>query len=1109
MKRTFVAFILFASLAPPAFAQAAFDLQTARLSLDKNGCALLSFSPSGPVWPVSGEPAFQFGTDQGMVLPESVVREGDQLNVRFPEGGFLTFAVRCEPGMLLFELKDSNVPETTKSLLAFSLCAPRDAEIIDALNAASAGSCVVAVMAAEPNVQAFSSTSAYPNGDRAGCTHEISPSDQAKEGTTAMKFAAASDAQPGGWSVFGWKLGRVVDLTGLRSVRAWVYGDGKGELLKIQLCDGGGGCRDTYIPITFEGWQQVTVAEGPYDKLKRENVTGLNLYYNGLPAGQNVTCLVDQIEAVVDRDGREQVIPLEGFEQRGSLFWSVPARTLNVQTILAHGITPVRFGIIATTRDALFDAIPRFEVFAGMPSPRPGGEWNKRSPWIKRSYLFLTSFSEPQFDKALALARRGGFDMILLGQESWCRSTGHYEVNTDRFPDGLDGLVRTFQRFRQEGFHVGLHLLGASIYPPDPYLTPVPDPRLVKDARIELAADIDEKTDFVPTSASPEAFPAEDGGYMGAGAVLQIGNELIQYGARSTEPPFGFSGCQRGILGTSATGHVKGDSVAHVRKSYGYFLFDMDTPLIDEVTSNAARIANACSVDMMYFDGSEALQGDHWYYNARLHKAFFDKLERKDVLLQASSFSHYSWHILARSASADGHGDLKGYLDERSGCFDVFKRNGMPLDIGWYYGYDPSATPDMFEYVLGATIGYDSSMSFQVSVEAAANHPFTGEILDLISRYERLRFSGRVPDDMRERLRIDPALAGEKKPEERDSLLDVRREYRLVGEGGHEAFQRVCYQPWRNVDKFDDKDNAWTLRVGQGPAQVGFQIQVLGGAWIQPGPAYRSPDALELETFDDLAPYAAAEGKDVRVIAQGEGGSTLAGVTQELAIAEQDAKEGGRCAVYTATSTLGGDGGWSYFGKTFDPPLDLSGYEGVGFWLRGDGQGGAFKLQFADGAKAADYYIANDYAGWRYHQLARLQPDPLDYAKVRTLGLYYNGLPGKKTIRCAIDDVKALRTLDKGQIKDPWFEVDGQRIAWTGSVETGQYLFLMPGEPWRLYGPNFVEPTVSDNVPRPPVLPESEYAIRFGCNGPCMLPVRVRVVLEPPERYVVPAMPTR
>ena len=92
---------------------------------------------------------------------------------------------------------------------------------------------------------------------------------------------------------------------------------------------------------------------------------------------------------------------------------------------------------------------------------------------------------------------------------------------------------------------------------------------------------------------------------------------------------------------------------------------------------------------------------------------------------------------------------MKGYLDERSPGFDYLARNGMPLDIGWYYGYDPAATPDMFEYVLGATIGYDASVSFQVSVDAAAKHPFTGEILDLISRYETLRLSGHVPAEMK------------------------------------------------------------------------------------------------------------------------------------------------------------------------------------------------------------------------------------------------------------------------------------------------------------------------------------------------------------------------
>ena len=107
----------------------------------------------------------------------------------------------------------------------------------------------------------------------------------------------------------------------------------------------------------------------------------------------------------------------------------------------------------------------------------------------------------------LAIARRGGFHTILIDQGSWCRSTGHFEVNQANFPDGLEGLVRTVRRFKDAGFRVGFHFLAASIYPPDAYLTPVPDPRLVKGATAKLAADVDPQADFISTTAAPDAFP--------------------------------------------------------------------------------------------------------------------------------------------------------------------------------------------------------------------------------------------------------------------------------------------------------------------------------------------------------------------------------------------------------------------------------------------------------------------------------------------------------------------------------------------------------------------------------------------------------------------------
>jgi hypothetical protein len=1102
--------VVAASVAP---AQIRFDLGTAVLTLDERGRISSLALKDGSTWPVDERPVFVLETDQDRRAPTSVQLTGERLLVRFQGGSSAEFVVRTQPGLIVFELTALQAAEPRiKTFRLFHVPVPPQAELAGALNACSTRDWSVAVMGAEPNVLGEPESSLSARGDRSGCSHEfVQAADQVRVGQYAARFTATCDDQPGGWSVRGKRFPAPLDLTGCQAIRAWVHGDGQGEQLKIQLYDGAGGYRDNYLPIDFQGWRQVTLVDCPINTLRYAAVDSLSVYYNGLPPGKTVTCGIDHIEAIMDRDGRQEAVLLEDFESPHSPWWSAPGTALGVSTSARHGLTPARFGVVVSPRDQLLDSVMRFEQAAGVPSPAPGGAWNKRSPWIDRSYYFLTAFRESQFDEALAIARRGGFDTILIDQGSWCRSTGHFEVNRDNFPDGLDGLVRTVKRFKEAGFRVGLHFLAASIYPPDEYLTPVPDPRLVKGATVTLEGDVDSQADFLPTAEAPSAFPAEDGGYEGDGTVLQIGEELIQYAERSLESPYGFRGCQRGYLGTRASAHQRGDAAAHLVRAYGYHMFDMDTTLLDEVTTNFARVANACDVDMLYFDGSERLQGDHWYYNAKLHKAYYDKLNNKDVLLQASSFSHYSWHLLARSASADGHGDLKGYLDERSPWFTSFDRTGMPLDIGWYYGYDPSATTDMFEYVLGATIGYDSSMSFQVSVDAARQHPFTGDILDLIRRYEQLRLSGRIDAAMKERLRIDPRLGGKKEPAERASLLGVRREYRLRGEAGREVFQRVMYEPWHAIMSGDEAQVTWPVHVATGPVRAGVQIHAIGGAWLRPGPSYDAAGAVVLETFDDLAPYARnpSGSTPIAEVTSDQGGAVLPGVTQRLELRSDGAREGTQYAVYTAQSALAAAGGWSAIGKQFDPPLDLSAHRGIGFWLRGDGRGGSFKLQLGDSRGAMDYYITNDFEGWRYQQLARPAQDPIDYSRVTSLMLYYNNLPGQMTVACGIDDIKALPSLDEREVVDPVVEIGDQRFAWEGTLREGQYLTLWPGEPVTRHGPPLTEPERSASPAAAWVLPAGDFTARFHCRAPHSMPVRVRVTLQPPECHEVKAADAR
>lgn len=819
--------------------EATLDLKSAQLIIDHQAGARLRFVNSAP-WPASTQPCFEItcsGTNfSGRVQSLS---EG-KLVVGFENGARAEFKTAVDRGFALFELAGFTSPEPAESITLFMLPAPLNGRVSGSLNGVVSEGNFAAVMAGKPGVNAFHQQSGGAHVDRSGCTHSFEQVTPGKVGKYAARFVAICDARPSGWSMAGCQFERALDLTGCRGIRAWVHGDGKGEALKLQLYDGQGGYRDNYITIDFKGWRQVTITNTPLNTLKYNHVTALNIYYNSLPASTAVTCLVDHVEAIVQRDGEPQsrAVLLEGFENGRSPLWSSSTINLCARILQKHKVELPSFGVIACREEDLPEVMERFEIAAGLPSPRPGGVWNKQSPLVKRSYLFITNFRESEFNEALALARRGGFDTILFGQESWSHGTGHYNINRERFPDGLEGLKITLKRFKDAGFRVGLHFLAASVYPPDPYLTPVPDSRLVKGAAAILASDIDASTNFVAVTTEPLEFPAEDGGYMGAGTVLQIGDELISYNARTNREPWAFSGCRRGHLGTRPAAHKKGDVIRHLVRSYGYHMVDLDTSLLDEVAANFARVANACEIDMVYFDGSERLQGDHWYYNARLHKAFYDKLVNKSTLLQASSFSHYSWHMMARSASADGHGDLKGYLDQRSGGFTSLARNWMPLDIGWYYGYDATATPDMYEYVLAATLAYDSSMSFQVSCKAAAAHPFTSQILDLIGRYERLRLSGKVPEFVKTALRIHPELTGIKPGDPTSELIEKRREYKLVERDGKIFFQRVQYEPWHDFGP-GQTNGSWTLRLKSGPARVGIQLHAKKGTitdpWIEVG----------------------------------------------------------------------------------------------------------------------------------------------------------------------------------------------------------------------------------------------------------------------------------
>lgn len=379
-----------------------------------------------------------------------------------------------------------------------------------------------------------------------------------------------------------------------------------------------------------------------------------------------------------------------------------------------RGLAEAGCALIVCPRSRFLKTIQEMEETYGLPSPKLEGVWGKLSPAVRRSYLMPSDLNETNVDEVISYAKRGHFGYILLRGENWPRSNGTFAINERNFPHGLDGLKATIAKMKAAGFKVGLHFLCAGISRRDPLIAPIPDDGLFVDAEIALAGDLDEKIDFIPTMGPPTQFQTKKGSQ--AGMILRLDDELVEYTTLKLEPPFGFAGCTRGVCGTKPMSHKKAITVKHLKMAYNMFLIDADTDLLDRVSRNFANVFNYCDCDGLYFDGSEALQGNHRVYGTKIQMAYYEKLHNKDVIAQGSSWFPYTWHLMLRMASADGSRDIKGYLDKRSRNFAKnYFANFMPLDVGWYTP-EWSSLNDL-EYVCCRALEFMSSVSISASTK--------------------------------------------------------------------------------------------------------------------------------------------------------------------------------------------------------------------------------------------------------------------------------------------------------------------------------------------------------------------------------------------------------
>jgi hypothetical protein len=730
-----------------------------------------------------------------------------------------------------------------------------------------------------------------------------------------------------------------------------------------------------------------------------------------------------------------------------------PSPRLEAVAYSRFGFQGARAAVIASPTPKLRDILKLAVKSAGpdMPQSDIGGPWALDAQINRGSYLFdFGKLTEDTADQWIATVQALGMNQIDFHTGTSLRF-GDYVPNPKLFPNGRQSVKAVIDKLHAAGISAGLHTYAFFIAKDTPYITPVPDPRLGKDAVFTLASDLNAEATEVPVVETTENMSTRTDFFIQNSVTLQIDDELIIYKQVKKDAPYAFTECQRGAYGTHVAPHAKGAPIKHLKEMFGLFTPDADSTLLTEIAANTAAAFNECGFDMIYLDaldGESILAGGEWgwHYGSKFALEIAKRLN-KPALFEMSTFHHHLWYIRARMGAWDCS---QRAHDRNIDLHLAANQEGagmmLPMNLGWWtvktWDDGPFATqndptfPENVEYLMCKCLGAGMGFSLMgVNPETIQQIPAYQRLAPIFKEYETLRHANTVPESIKARLRT---------PRESFTLLKDAQ------------FAPADYLKHKVTD---DASARWTVANRFAAQPLRMRIEAL----------------MQVEPVD--APNGAV-GEDF----QAPGLITTAAENVTATSAVEPAPEGApqgsgpwlRCAATNQRNAP--TGAWTCLQRAYDPPQNWKDKQGLGVWVKGDGQGALLNLQLRSPEKTlyggfGDHYITLDFTDWRYFEL--VEPDSeqimnyqwpygggyglyreyVDYSQVHTLSLWLNNLPPQKETACIVGAVHTL-PLVKGKLTHPTLKIGEATVTFPIDIETGQYLECDATGQAVLYGPH-------------------------------------------------------
>ena len=435
--------------------------------------------------------------------------------------------------------------------------------------------------------------------------------------------------------------------------------------------------------------------------------------------------------------------------QDNEAYYLMQAGMENIVNLLDVGVA-----LVATDKNKILDNIDRIEQDYGLPL----GVQSRRSEAYKYSYYEMRGLTPQNIDEHIANAKKGGFRMMTFYWTDFAESLGHFAWRKE-YPNGIEDLKYIAGKMRAAGIIPGFHIHYNKATRNDPYVTPIPDGRLNLSEIFTLKAPLDIAATEIIVEENPRTCTLEN-----RRRILKLGDELIEYSGYITEAPYRFTGCIRGLLGTTPQHSPKGTKfgLLDVDTSPRYVRFDQRTDIQQEVAARLAHICDEIGVSFIYFDGGEDVHPPYWYWGSKAQLDVYNACNFKPLVSEGALKTHFSWHILTRANAYDvfkpevfREGVRRYMLRGARYMADNF----TSINFGWNIYLAPSdgsngMQPDMYEYVCSRGAGWDSPISLMVvSLDEIRNHPRSDDNFEVMKNWEDARLSGFFSEEQKDMLK--------------------------------------------------------------------------------------------------------------------------------------------------------------------------------------------------------------------------------------------------------------------------------------------------------------------------------------------------------------------